>query len=125
MGGAKKNALGGFRDCGPSKSEGGQWSVMVGAGKGKCNKGYHKGMQASFTILGVNTTTSVLACSVHPKGLVFRQAFARTANARIKTREKAQSATTKTPTQPTISVMATGIVLVLQRWICAKKEKLS
>ena len=46
--GAKQNALGGFRDCGPSKSEGGQWSVMVGAGKGKCNKGYHKGMQVTF-----------------------------------------------------------------------------
>ena len=27
-----------------------------------------------------------------------------------------------THTQPTISVMATGIVLVLQRWICAKKK---
>ena len=50
--GAKKNSIGGFRDCGHEKNQGGMWSVMVGAAKGKCLMGYHKGMQViSFLFL--------------------------------------------------------------------------
>eukprot|EP01051_Picozoa_sp_SAG22_P001461 SAG22_NODE_58_length_23645_cov_16.637943_1_plen_654_part_10 len=60
MEGFLMDALGSFRDCGPSGNVGNTWSVMVGAQgrEGTCHSGYGVGQRASFTILGVSVPLS-------------------------------------------------------------------
>jgi hypothetical protein len=72
--GSKKHSLGAFRNCGHKGKEGSQWSVMVGAAKGKCVKGYHKGMQARFYILGVDSYNKCLGVTCEDKGVCMNKA---------------------------------------------------